>query len=91
MKTILPAALAVPALVNLNDHSVMSLSPEKFNRWAEEMEEQAFGWNDIMQDGEHKGEAVSNLTDEQLRELDYYGFPLRKDVLDAIWETRPAN
>jgi hypothetical protein len=53
-----------------------------------QFEEKAFGWEDKMNEESSPffGVKVKDLPVEELKSLDYYGFPLKEEVLSSIYK-----
>ena len=75
-------------LTKLNDHSILALSAENFQTYLDQEEEKAFGWEDKMNEegSPFFGVKIKDLPIEELQSLDYYGFPLKKEVLSLIYK-----
>jgi hypothetical protein len=72
----------------LNDRSIRALSPENFQTYLDQEEEKAFGWEDKMNEESSPffGVKVKDLPLEELLSLDYYGFPLKEEVLSSMYK-----
>tara|TARA_R100000278_G_C5409868_1_gene142664 strand:+ start:349 stop:528 length:180 start_codon:yes stop_codon:yes gene_type:complete len=53
-----------------------------------QFEEKAFGWEDKINEESSPffGVKIKDLPIEELQSLDYYGFPLKKEVLSFIYK-----
>ena len=75
-----------PDLTNLNDSSVRALALDSFALWQRQMDDKAYGGDDVITDeGECQGKSIRGLSTEELQELHYYGFPLKREVLSELY------
>ncbi len=72
----------------LNDRSILALNAEDFQTCMSQFEEKAFGWEDKINEESSPffGVKIKDLPIEELQSLDYYGFPLKKEVLSFIYK-----
>jgi hypothetical protein len=72
----------------LDDRSILALNAEDFQTYLDQEEEKAFGWEDKINEESSSffGVKVKNLPVEELQSLDYYGFPLKEEVLSSIYK-----
>ena len=72
----------------LNDRSILALSPKDFQTYLDQEEERAFGLEDKVNEESSPffGVKIKDLPIEELQSLDYYGFPLKEEVLSFIYK-----
>jgi len=72
----------------LDDRSIRALNPKDFQTYLDQEEEKAFGWEDKMNEESSPffGVKIKDLPVEELLSLDYYGFPLKEEVLSSMYK-----
>ena len=72
----------------LDDRSILALNAEDLQTYLDQEEENAFGWEDKMNEESSPffGVKIKDLPLEELQSLDYYGFPLKEEVLSSIYK-----
>jgi hypothetical protein len=72
----------------LDDRSIRALNAKEFQTYLDQEEEKAFGLDDKMNEESSPffGVKMKDIPVEELQSLDYYGFPLKKEVLAFIYK-----
>jgi len=75
-------------LTKLNDRSILALSAEDFQTYLDQEEEKAFGWEDKVNEESSPffGVKIKELPVYELQSMDYYGLPLKEEVLSSIYK-----
>lgn len=72
----------------LDDRSIRALNAKEFQTYLDQEEEKAFGLDEKMNEESSPffGVKMKDIPVEELQSLDYYGFPLKKEVLYLIYK-----